>query len=248
MKHTSPTAIKWRTPWKCSKAKINLSPEKLQHLDRRKAMLQKAVVHFTAKAPSILSLLKLNIFFITFSPHLLPFSILLLYMVFLLWWYIPSSCYFWLLLYSMSSVHVSPYLWSSAWFHLSRTVSSALLICSLSKKWLGCCFFSFFPTCLFWNKQLEIRWTSQLSILASHTTSHYNSTNKLQNLSCKGIDTSCFLDCACLFCGWEEGVLWFYSDFLQCMSMLRLCCVVWPVQAIFELKGLRLQVAYDDMW
>lgn len=107
MKHTSPTAIKWRTPWKCSKAKINLSPEKLQHLDRRKAMIQKAVVHFTAKAPSILSLLKLNFFFITFSPHLLPFSILLLYMVFLLWWYIPSSCYFWLLLYSMSSVHVS---------------------------------------------------------------------------------------------------------------------------------------------
>lgn len=108
MKHTSPTAIKWCTPWKCPKAKINLSPKKLQHLDRRKAMLQKAVVHFTAKTPSILSLLKQNFFFfITFSSHLLPFSILLLCVVFLLWWYIPSPRYFWLLLYSTSSVHAS---------------------------------------------------------------------------------------------------------------------------------------------
>lgn len=193
MKHTSPTAIKWCTPFKHSKARIKLFPEKLQQLDTRKAM-QKAVVYFTAKATkcSLIIETKLFFFLITFSSHplLSPFSILLLCMGFLLWWYIPSPLRFWLVFYSVLSVHVChPFSLYVKFCMVSSVMGSVFCptdILSLQENFRLVLLFLFphmplFFLFLFWNKQLKVSWRSQLLILASHTTNHYNSTNKLQN-------------------------------------------------------------------
>lgn len=79
MKHTSPTAKKCCTPFKWSKARIKLFPEKLQQLDTRKAMLQKAVVHSNAKATKCSVIIETKLFFffpITFFISFSSFSFL----------------------------------------------------------------------------------------------------------------------------------------------------------------------------
>lgn len=121
------------SPFKCSKARIMLFPEKSEQLDTSKAMLQKAAGHFTANSTKPFVVIDTEQYLFCFSAHLLlsPFSIMLVCTgfffdgIFLL--HSTSGMFLipWCL--SMSVTHF-PYMWSSAWFNLPWPAFSALLL------------------------------------------------------------------------------------------------------------------------
>lgn len=96
------------SPFKCSKARIMLFPEKSEQLDMSKATLQKAAGHFTANSTKPFVVIDTEQYLFCFSAHLLlfPFSIMLVCTGFLLWWHIPSALHFWHVFNSMMFVHV----------------------------------------------------------------------------------------------------------------------------------------------
>ena len=238
MKHTSPTSIEWCTSFKCFKARIELFPEKLQQLHTRKAMLQKTVVHFTAKATKHSVIIKTKFLFVTFSSHplLFPFSILLLCMGFLPWWYIPLPLHCWLVFYSASSVHVShPFSLYVKFCTVSSVMESVFcptdILLLQEKVRFGSSFPFFYMPLFFPFLFLKQAVRSKLKKSVAHTCKpHHKSLKFYKQVTELKLRSDWYftLFWLCMFTlcvGREEELLWINSDFLQCVSWLA--CAVW---------------------
>lgn len=121
-------------------------------------------------------------------------------------------------------------------------MSSALLIHSLSKKRLGWFFFSFFPTCLFflffWKQAVR---SKPKKSIAHPCKSHHKTLQFYKQVTEFKLQSDWYLPllwlCMFILCvGREEGVLWINSDFLQCVSIISLCCVVLPCRQSLNYK------------
>lgn len=158
-------------------------------------------------------------------------------MGFFLWWYIPSPLLFWLVFYSVSPVHV---------FHLFSLYMKFCIVSSVMdsvfcptdtlplQEKVRLVLLFLFPTCLFflffWKQAV---WSKPKKSIAHPCKSHHKPLQFYKQVTEFKLQSDWYVPllwlCMFILCvGREEGVLWINSDFLQCVSIISLCCVVLP--------------------